>query len=106
MAMEFIRLPEGPDPVLKAASDISSKGQDFQTLYTSLYGLIEGDLANNWEGSDYDVFHSKIEEERMHFDSMRDVIEEYATTLRNAINAHVQREEDSKGQAAQGASFN
>ncbi len=100
-----INLPDGPDPVLNAAGKIGTRGADFASEYNGLYALVENELSNNWKGSDYDSFKLKMQEEKTHFDSMRDVIEEYSTTLRNAINAHVQREEDSRGQVSQGASF-
>ncbi|MDE5618931.1 MAG: hypothetical protein K2O29_09340 [Ruminococcus sp.] len=105
MAIETINLPEGPDPVLSAAAKIGSKGADFASKYAALYALVENELSNNWKGSDYEAFKTKVTEEKVNFDTMRDIIDEYSTALRNAINAHVQREEDSKGQVVQGASF-
>lgn len=100
-----INLPEGPDPVLNAATTIGDRGLDFRNKYLELYSLVENELADNWQGSDYDSFKSKMEEEKIHFESMYDVILEYSSTLRNAINAHVAREEDSKNQVSQSASF-
>lgn len=105
MAIETINLPEGPDPVLNAASTIGAKGADFAAEYNALYNLVENELFNNWKGDDYETFKAKVSDEKVNFDTMRDIIDEYSTTLRNAINAHVQREEESKQQASQGASF-
>ena len=105
MSTEIINLPEGPDPVLNSASKIGQLGADFASKYAALYNLVENELANNWQGSDYDAFRSKITEEKVNFETMRDIIDEYSTTLRNAINAHVERMQGSETQANQGASF-
>lgn len=105
MAMEQINLPEGPDPVLAAASKIGELGADFASKYAALYSLVENQLANNWKGSDYEAFKTKVTDEKPRFDTMRDIIDEYSTTLRNAINAHVDREESSKDVVTQSVSF-
>ncbi|MDE6102160.1 MAG: hypothetical protein K2F73_04220 [Ruminococcus sp.] len=105
MANETINLPEGPDPVLQVAADIGNLGNDFFQKYSDLYKLVENELANCWKGKDYDAFKMKVSDEKPRFDEMRDIINEYSTTLRNAINAHVERMEDSTGQVQQGASF-
>lgn len=100
-----INLPDGPDPVFSAAGKIGDLGVDFRNKYLELYSLVENELANNWQGSDYDSFRNKMQDEKVHFDSMYNVILEYSNTLRNAIQAHVDRETVSKEQVSQGASF-
>jgi len=96
---DSINLPEGPDPVLNIASDISNKADNFNTFYSTLRNLVENDLAHCWQGNDYDAFKQKVEEEKPRFDDMYDILVEYATKLRNAVNDHVARVEDSTGQA-------
>lgn len=96
-----INLPDGPDPVIKASEKIGELGEDFQKKYSALYDLVEHELASSWKGSDYNSFKSKMNAEKIHFDSMYNVIIEYSNTLRNAINAHVSREEDSEEEISQ-----
>ncbi len=96
-----INLPDGPDPVLGVVKNIEKFADDFQREYSALYDLVAGELANNWKGSDYDSFKSKMDEEKIHFDSMYDVIVEYHRNLRNAIYAHVGRKADSENKASE-----
>lgn len=105
MANNSIRYSEGTDSVVNIASQISSLGDDFFREYTQLYNMIENDLAACWKGEDAETFKTKVEGEKHFFESMRDVINEYATFLRNTANAHDARMEDSKGQVQSNCSF-
>lgn len=105
MANNSIRYSEGTDSVVNIASQISSLGDDFFREYTQLYNMIENDLAACWKGEDAETFNAKVEGEKHFFESMRDVINEYATFLRNTANAHDARMEDSKGQVQSNCSF-
>ena len=100
-----IRYSEGTDSVVTTAAQISSLGDDFFREYSQLYALVENELSNVWKGVDSDAFKSKLEDEKHFFESMRDVITEYATFLRNTANAHDARMEDSKSQVQSNCSF-
>lgn len=100
-----ISYTEGTDAIVTVSTQIDSLGDDFFREYTELYNLVENDLASCWKGEDYEAFKAKVNEEKHFFDSMRDVISEYATFLRNTANAHDARMEDSKGQVQSGVSF-
>ena len=88
MAIETINLPEGPDPVLNAASTIGAKGADFAAEYNALYNLVENELFNNWKGDDYETFKAKVSDEKVNFDTMRDIIDEYSTTNSRQVREH------------------
>lgn len=105
MANNSIRYGEGTETVVNTASQISSLGDDFFREYTSLYNLVENELANCWKGEDSEAFKQKVNEMKHYFDSMRDVITEYATFLRNTANAHDARMEDSKSQVQSNCTF-
>ncbi|MBR1823364.1 MAG: WXG100 family type VII secretion target [Ruminococcus sp.] len=105
MANNSIRYGEGTETVVNTAAQISSLGDDFFREYTALYTLVENDLSNCWKGEDADAFKQKVNEMKHYFESMRDVITEYATFLRNTANAHDARMEDSKGQVQSNCNF-
>ena len=100
-----IRYGEGTDTVLNTAAQIDSIGQDFFNEYSDLFALIQNELATAWKGEDADAFQTKANETKPHYDSMRDVISEYAAFLRNTANAHDSRMEDSKNQVQSNCSF-
>ena len=105
MANNSIRYGEGTETVVNTSAQISSLGDDFFREYTSLYNLVENELANCWKGEDSEAFKQKVNEMKHYFDSMRDVITEYATFLRNTANAHDARMEDSKSQVQSNCTF-
>ena len=92
---------EGTDAVLTTATQLDGLGDEFARIYTSLYTLIESDLAQNWKGEDADAFRNVAENQRPVFESMRDVIGEYATFLRQTANAHEARMQDSRSASNQ-----
>lgn len=100
MANNSIRYTEGTETVVNIASQITSLGDDFFREYTQLYNMVETDLAACWKGEDAEAFKTKVEGEKHFFESMRDVINEYATFLRNTANAHDARMYDSKEQVS------
>ena len=105
MAGNSIRYSEGTESIVNTAAQISSLGDDFFREYSDLYALVENDLTAYWQGDDADAFKSKVDAEKHFFDSMRDVITEYATFLRNTANAHDARMEDSKSQVQTNCAF-
>ena len=105
MANSSINLPEGPEPVLSAATDISHLADDFYGCFTKLQQLVENDLSSAFQGVDYEAFKTKVENEKTRFDEMRDILVEYSSKLTSEVNAHVQRQEDSKTQVEAAVSF-
>lgn len=105
MAIETINLPEGPDPVLAIATEISNLSDAFFGHYTALFNLVENELAACWVGKDFDSFKEKVNQEKQRFDEMRDILVDYSTKLRNAVNDHVTRVEDTAGQVESAVSF-
>ena len=105
MAIETINLPEGPDPVLSVATNISDLSDQFFGHYNNLYKLVENELAACWKGKDYEAFKTKVNEEKERFNEMRDILVDYSTKLRNAVNDHVERMNDSTGQVESAVSF-
>ena len=99
MAGQSIRYSEGTDVILNTATQIDSLADDFFREYTNLYNLIENDLQVVWKGEDYDAFKSKVEGMKHYFDTMREVITEYADFLRRTARAHEARMQDSRNQA-------
>lgn len=100
-----IDFSEGTEAVVDISTKIDSLGDDFFKEYTDLYELVANDLAACWKGDDFSAFQAKIEGEKHFFESMRDVISEYATFLRNTANAHDARMEDSKEQVSTNVNF-
>lgn len=105
MANININFSEGTDAVVTTASEISTLADDFFREYTQLYNMIETDLVACWKGEDADAFKTKVEGEKHFFETMRDVINEYSTFLRNTANAHEARKEDSKSGVASNCAF-
>lgn len=105
MAGNSIRYGEGTEAIINIATQISSDGDDFFNEYTQLYTLVENELITSWKGEDADAFRQKVNEMKHYFETMRDVITEYATFLRNTANAHDARMEDSKSQVASNCTF-
>ncbi|EWM54971.1 WXG100 family type VII secretion target [Ruminococcus flavefaciens] len=100
-----IRYSEGTDSVVNTAAKIDSLNDDFYSEYTEFYSTIEGDLMSNWKGEDSETFRQRANDVKPHFESMKDVISEYATFLRNTANAHEARMEDSKDQVGSSCAF-
>ncbi len=105
MAGNSIRYSEGTDSIINTAAAISELGDEFFNEYTQLYNLVEGELSNVWKGEDSDAFKNKVNEEKRYFETMRDIINEYATFLRNTANAHEARLEDSRSQVDSNCAF-
>jgi len=105
MAEKFVRYSEGTDTVVTISTQIDALGDDFFREYNDLYVLVENELSSCWKGEDYEAFRQKVNEEKHFFESMRDVISEYATFLRNTANAHDARMQDSKGQVQNNCNF-
>jgi len=105
MAGNSIRYNEGTDSIINTAAAISELGDEFFNEYTQLYDLVEGELSNVWKGEDSDAFKNKVTEEKRYFETMRDIINEYATFLRNTANAHEARMEDSRSQVDSNCAF-
>ncbi|MBQ3947497.1 MAG: hypothetical protein IKS13_00765 [Ruminococcus sp.] len=105
MAGNSIRYSEGTDSIINTAAAISELGDEFFNEYTQLYNLVEGELSNVWKGEDSDAFKNKVNEEKRYFETMRDIINEYATFLRNTANAHEARMEDSRSQVDSNCAF-
>lgn len=100
-----IRYSEGADSIRAIAAKIDNLNDDFYSEYTEFYSIVEGELMSNWKGDDSDAFRAKANDEKSHFESMKDVISEYATFLRNTANAHEARMEDSKDQVGTACAF-
>lgn len=105
MAGNSIRYSEGTDSIINTAAAISELGDEFFNEYTQLYNLVENELSNVWKGEDSDAFKNKVNEEKRYFETMRDIINEYATFLRNTANAHEARMEDSRSQVDSNCAF-
>lgn len=105
MADSFVRYSEGTDTIVTVSTQIDALGDEFFREYNDLYNLVENELAGGWKGEDYEAFKQKVNEEKHFFESMRDVISEYATFLRNTANAHNARMEDSKSQVQSNCNF-
>ena len=105
MAGNSIRYSEGTDSIINTAAAISELGDEFFNEYTQLYDLVEGELSNVWKGEDSNAFKNKVTEEKRYFETMRDIINEYATFLRNTANAHEARMEDSRSQVDSNCAF-
>ncbi|MBQ3885502.1 MAG: WXG100 family type VII secretion target [Ruminococcus sp.] len=105
MAGNSIRYSEGTDSIINTAAAISELGDEFFNEYTQLYNLVENELSNVWKGEDSDAFKNKVNEEKRYFETMRDIINEYATFLRNTANAHEARLEDSRSQVDSNCAF-
>lgn len=105
MASNSIRYSEGTDSIINTAAAISELGDEFFNEYTQLYDLVDGELSNVWKGEDSDAFKNKVNEEKRYFETMRDIINEYATFLRNTANAHEARMEDSRSQVDSNCAF-
>lgn len=100
-----IRYSEGTDSILNTAAKIDSLNDEFYSEYTEFYSTIEGELMVNWKGEDSDAFRQRANDVKPNFELMKEVIEEYASFLRNTANAHEARMEDSKDQVSTKCSF-
>lgn len=100
-----IRYSEGTDNVVNTAGKIDNLNDEFYAEYTEFYSTIDGELMSNWRGEDCDAFRTKANDVKPHFELMKEVIEEYASFLRNTANAHEARMEDSKDQVGSKCSF-
>ena len=105
MADNTIRYAEGTETVVQVSIDIDNLADEFFTEYNALYLLVENELGTVWRGEDYEAFKQKVNAEKHYFDSMRDVMNEYATFLRNTANANQGRMDDSKSQVETGCDF-
>ena len=99
--VNHINFSQGTEEVINAANQIESLADEFYREYTALYDLIRSDLANVWKGEDYTAFEAKTNDAHVRFDQMREILNEYATVLRNAAQAHEARMAESMSQASQ-----
>jgi uncharacterized protein YukE len=100
-----IRYSEGTDTIISTAAKVDSYNDDFYAEYTEFYSIVEGELMSNWKGEDSDMFRQKANDVKPYFESMREIISEYSTFLRNTANAHESRMADSKAQVNTACSF-
>ena len=98
---QSIRFSSGTDSVLASAARLDSLNEEFESIFTSFYSTVESDLMTNWKGEDSDAFRQKTADMRSNFESMRDIITEYANFLRSAARAHEARQQESRNAANQ-----
>lgn len=101
----IIHFSEGTESVLNKATLISSIGDEFFGEYNELYSLVENDLSRVWKGEDSEALKVVVNNEKVHFESMREVINDYVNFLITTAKAHEARKDDSKEQASANCQF-
>lgn len=91
-----IRYSEGTDRAVQIAAQIDALSDDFNSEYTQMYSMIEGELSSYWKGEDSEAFRERVGDMKHFFDTMREAMSDYAAFLRQTANAHEARMEDSR----------
>ena len=100
-----IRFSEGTDSAVRIAAQIDALSDDFNSEYTQMYSMIEGELSSYWKGEDSDAFREKVGDMRHFFDTMREAMNDYAAFIRQTANSHEARMEDSKSLVDKNCTF-
>lgn len=72
-----------PNELYDAASKIRAAAADYQADYTSLITNVDDLCTNGYVGEDATLFKEKIDNFRTNFDSMHQIMENYAEYLVN-----------------------
>ena len=72
-----------PQELTNAAVAIEGLAGDYSQIYTALFSDV-GALQSAWQGKDNQAFTTQIEGFKNDFEMMKELMDEYATFLRNA----------------------
>lgn len=76
-----------PTELRTAASKIREQLEDYTTQYTKLFSHVD-DMAAAWQGKDNTAFTTQINATLENFQSMKSLLEEYATFLEKSAQTY------------------
>jgi WXG100 family type VII secretion target len=82
-----------PSELRGVATKIRTQAEDYAKQYTQLFSDVDG-MANAWKGKDNTAFTNQIKGFLDDFQSMKTLLEEYATFLDKSANAYEQTQDE------------
>lgn len=79
--------------LIQNASYITQQAAEYEAAYRNVYELLE-QLHSVWQGKDYNVFASQLNDFRKDFDMMKRVLDEYARYLRESASVYSRLQEE------------
>lgn len=79
--------------LIQNAAYITQQAAEYEAAYRNVYELLE-QLHSVWQGKDYNVFASQLNDFRKDFDMMKRVLDEYARYLRESASVYTRLQEE------------
>lgn len=73
-----------PENLKKKATEVDSKASDYYKEYQNLLADVQNFTSSDWTGEDATAFRNKVEGFEPDFSKMKQLMEEYASFLRQA----------------------
>ena len=84
----------------KAASDIDNLAESYETDYQKFLSEVETLTTTDWKGTDADAFRTKVSEFRDDFAKMKQLMNDYATFIRQTAIEYENTQNHVKQQAS------
>lgn len=89
-----------PENLKKKASEVDTKAAEYYKEYQNLIADIQNFTSTDWTGEDATLFRQKVEGFESDFSKMKQLMEEYATFLRQAATNYVNTQGNVKNSIA------
>lgn len=81
------------DQMQQNAAYISQQAKQYAGIYGNIYQLLE-QMSTVWQGKDYNAFAAQLQAFHKDFDLMKQVLEEYASYLRQSASLYRRLQEE------------
>lgn len=85
-----------PENLRAQAGKVDNKAQEYYSAYQALLSEVETLTSTDWTGEDAQAFLAKVRDFEPDFNKMRELMEQYATFLRQAAQNYVDTQSNIK----------
>ncbi len=90
--MESIKVT--PEQLIEKAGQVDSKASEYYNEYRGLLSDVESLTGSDWTGEDANAFREKVEGFEPDFNKMKELMNEYASFLREAAKNYQNTQEN------------
>ena len=82
-----------PEVMISLATNIEAKIEDWNTAVNKIYQL-QAEMDAMWDGDANDSFNALFEADKVKFNQLSSVMQEYASAIKQAANNYIQGEQE------------
>ena len=87
-------LASGTDELKKIAERMKELAEQLGEEFGKIYRIIEGELANAWEGDDQKAFSYQVNGCKQYFEQLKDLMQKYSEMLRRVAESYDDQQSD------------